>query len=146
ELQVRFRRDEASISYAKDALVVRMPARIDYDEKGSPKLTPAVIDSLRLIADIVRRKSGRHVRVSGDVPKSPVYEHDLLDSAQQGQLAFYLLQRQGVPPSQVSLWGWGSTRPLIASNEQDPRNRSLTLEIYEAPVNPADTSVRKASN
>jgi len=144
ELAVHFKPHEASFTYVRDELVVRLPARIQYDADNRAVLTPQVIEALKLIADTVRRKPGRRVRVSGDVPASGATTTDLMDSAKQGQLAANWLLRLGLSPPQISLWGWGSSRPLVPSLPQDQANRSLTIEIYDpelrAPKQPAEKS------
>jgi hypothetical protein len=134
ELPTRFKPGEASVAYAKDAVVLRLPARIEYDASGNPQLSAAVMGALRLVAEVVRRKPGRAVRVSGDVPASGSLPTELYESARQGQMAFYWLNRLGVEAGQISLWGWGATRIAIPGRPSDPGNRALTLEIYDQPA------------
>ena len=131
ELPTRFKPNEASVSYHQDAVVLRLPARIEYDASGNPQLSPEVLSTLRLVADVVRHKAGRAVRVSGDVPSSGSLPTELYESARQGQMAFYWLNRLGVEASQISLWGWGANRIVIPDRPSDAGNRALTLEIYD---------------
>jgi outer membrane protein OmpA-like peptidoglycan-associated protein len=143
ELPTRFRPGEVSVSYHQDTAVLRLPARIEYDANGNPRLSAAVMATLRLVAEVVRRKPGRSLRVNGDVPASGSLGADLYESARQGQMAFYWLNRLGVEPNRISLWGWGAGRISLAANPADPANRGLTLEIYDQPTHkPADTGER----
>ena len=47
----------------------------------------------------------------------------LLESATQGRLIYQHLLRMGVRPHQMSIWGWGSTRPMLADSPSDSRNQ-----------------------
>jgi outer membrane protein OmpA-like peptidoglycan-associated protein len=142
ELPVRFKPGEASVSYQQDQVVLRLPARIEYDASGNPQLTPAVMATLQMVADIVDHHPGRTVRISGDVPSSGSLAADLYDSARQGQLASYWLTRLGVEPACISLWGWGSGRPADPARPDDQSNRGLVLEIGDDEHAPSRTGDR----
>ena len=57
ELQLHFKAHEADISYEDYRLVLRLPARVNYD-RGRPTLEPGVQATMALIADQLQRNSG----------------------------------------------------------------------------------------
>jgi outer membrane protein OmpA-like peptidoglycan-associated protein len=131
ELPIRFKPGEATVSYQRQGLILVLPARLECDADGSPRLTAAVQSILRQVADLMRRAPECSLRISGDVPASGSVATDLYDSARQGQLAYVWLQRLGVEPGRLSLWGWGAGRPVLADRPTDPANRGLTLELID---------------
>ena len=141
EFTTKFRPGEGAIRYEKDRLVMKMPARIEYED-GRPTLTKVVEDVLARVAEIVRRKPERRVRINGDVPGGNPLEVELYDSANQGHLIYHRLGWLGVRPNQMSLWGWGSSRSLLPGDKGNPQNRGIILEIIDPPAaaEPGDTS------
>lgn len=134
EIPIRFKPDEATLDYHEDRLVLRLPARIEYDDSGAPVLNQAVRDVLAVVAEAVLHRPERHVRINGDVPRSGVIDVELSDSAQQARMIFENLAVRGVPGRQMSLWGWGASRPLAVSDPGRSINRGVTLEILDPPV------------
>jgi flagellar motor protein MotB len=131
-LKEHFKEDDAKIAYQKNSLLVTLPARIKFYITGTPLLDPGTMGVLRIVSQTVHQGTNRMVRISGDVPASGSFDRDLASSARQGFLISYWLQRLGVEPRRISLWGFGSSRPIIASNPASPANSSLTIEIWEA--------------
>ncbi len=131
ELAVRFRPDEAAVRYARDRVQLRLPARIEYVD-GKPVLHPSARSVLVAVADAVRGRPERRVRISGDVPGGNGLAMELLESATQGRMVFHHLHWLGVPAEQMSLWGWGATRPKLRSDPQARENRGITVEVLDA--------------
>lgn len=128
EIQPRFQPHELNIAYERNGLSITLGSRIGF-ENDRPKPSPQVHALLRQIADQMRRNDGLTLRIQGYAPRGEAWNTDLYDSAQQGSLAFAMLVRMGVDPQRMSLWGWGSARPLIRSDPNAPANRAIVLEL-----------------
>lgn len=142
QIELHFKPEEAKISYQRNSLVVKLPARINFTQSGTPLLDPSTMAVLRSVALAMHQNERRMIRVSGDVPRSESLEQDLAQSAKQGMLISYWLQRLGVNPSKISLWGWGSSRPIVPSNPSSPANSSLIIELWDAPPPPPTQQVK----
>ena len=131
ELVTRFSKNDASITYEKDRLVMRLPAQLQQDEQGHLQLSADVRNMLRMVAEEARRDSQRRIRINGDVGQMRYLANELRTSAHIGQVAFGYLQWLGVSDRQMSMWGWGTSRTIF--HDQSDLNRSLTVEIFKAP-------------
>jgi chemotaxis protein MotB len=141
EIPVRFKAGEASISYERDRLVLRIPARITFSEGRPEDLSPEAKQVLSIVARVLQRDADRRVRISGDVPTSRSNALELSESARNGRLVFQYLQSwHGVRPHQMSLWGWGATRLRLPSSPNDPRNRGVTIEVFDSSKSAADAA------
>ena len=129
EIPTRFRLGEASLHYSKDQLVLRLPARIEYAEDGRPMLTPALRATLRTVAQELRADATLIARVNGDVPRTEVLAVELRESMLHARLVHDTLIREGVPPSRVTMWGWGASRPISRSESSGSLNRGLTIDL-----------------
>lgn len=141
ELQQRFRPDEASITYHEDRLALRLPARILYEEDTKlPVLTADVLHTLRVAAREIRQNPQLMIRINGDVEKLPLLASDvrlkmeLTESAQQARMIYENLLALKVPASRMSLWGWGSSRPIAGSDPGNALNQGVTIELVEQPL------------
>lgn len=133
QIPVRFRPGEASISYERDRLVLRIPARITFDAGRPEDLSDAAKEVLGIAATALKRDAGRRVRISGDVPAARSTALELSESARNGRLVYQYLQSwHGIRPHQMSLWGWGATRLALPSSPTDTRNRAVTIEIFDS--------------
>ena len=72
ELQLHFSAQEADISYEDDRLILRLPARINYDN-GRASLDQGVEATMTVVADQLQQNSERRVRINGDVPRGSVF-------------------------------------------------------------------------
>ena len=133
EILNKFKPGEASVGYEKDSLVLRLPARIRYDASGYSILDQGVMDVLEEVAYQLRRKPGRHVRISGDVGQMDTLGEELTESARLGRVVSANLQLMGVAQWQMSLWGWGTSRSAFPDERDQSLARSVTLEVIEAP-------------
>lgn len=129
ELQVHFKPGEATISYSADRVVLTAPARLaaDGDGKGRPRLGPELESLVGTIAEAMRGRPERRVRIHGDVPPGASLGLDLFESAHQGRLVMERLLKEGVRPHQISLWGWGASRTGVGEGG------GITLEVHDPP-------------
>jgi outer membrane protein OmpA-like peptidoglycan-associated protein len=114
-------------------LSITLGSRIDFDEMGRPRPGPAVKALLRQVADQLRRHDELRLRIMGHTPRGDGWNTDLYESAHQGALVFGWLQRLGVDAQRMSLWGWGSARPLVRSDPASSANRAIVLELIPDP-------------
>ncbi len=133
QIELHFKPDEAKISYQKNSLVIKLPTRISFTQSGTHLLDPGTMAVLRSVTLAMHQNDRRMIRISGDVPRTASFEQDLTQSAKQGMLISYWLQRLGVNPSKISLWGWGSNRPIVPSSPSSPANASPIVELWDAP-------------
>lgn len=129
EIMPRFKPDELSVTYQHHGLGITLGSRIDFDESGRPRPGPEVRALLRQIADQLRRDPSLELRIEGHAPRGESWNTDLYASAHQGALVFAWLQRLGVEPQRMSLWGWGSSRLLVRSDPSSPANRAISLQL-----------------
>jgi len=128
EIQPRFQPNELSVAYERNGLSITLGSRIDFEDDHA-RLSPPVKLLLRQIADQLRIHPELTLRIQGYTPQGEAWNTDLFDSAQQGALVFAWLNRLGVDAQRMSLWGWGSSRPLVRTDPTSSANRALVLEL-----------------
>lgn len=132
ELVTRFTPDQASLHYRRDQLVLRLPARIEYDRDGQPRMTTAVNRVIDIIAEELAADSSLHARINGDVPALGPLEPELRDSMMHARIMYEGLRERGVPASRLSLWAWGASRPISDDRRGDTVNRGVTIDLIQA--------------
>jgi len=132
ELVLRFTEQEARLRYGADQVLLRMPVRMRFED-GRPILDESAQRVVDIVAESLRRRPERRVRINGDVPAGSIFGLELLESATQGRLIYQQLLRAGVRSHQMSLWGWGSSRSMFPSAPADRRNQGVTIEILDPP-------------
>ena len=132
ELVTKFSKKDASITYERERLVLRLPAQLEQDERGNLQLTADVRFMLTQVANEARRDDRQRIRINGDVGSMGTLANELRTSARIGQVAFGYLQWLGVSDKQMSMWGWGMSRTIF--QDDSSLNKSLTVEIFQTPV------------
>ena len=131
ELVTKFKPDEASIRYEKDRLVMRLPAKIEFDAQGRPMVSDAMREVLRSIAQIAYRRPNRYIRINGEVAPGGSRRDEWLASAHLCELVYLNLVWNGMTAKRISLWGWGASRRIAAAAAID---RGVTIEVLDVPV------------
>lgn len=131
ELVTRFTPEQASLHYRRDQLVLRLPARIEYDRDGRPRMTAAVNRVLDIVAEELAGDSTLHARINGDVPSLGPLEPELRDSMMHARIMYEGLRERGVPASRLSLWAWGASRPISDDRRGDTVNRGVTIDLIQ---------------
>lgn len=127
ELKTRFRADQYQIDYDRDRVVLRLPLRLN----RSDDIDADVRAVLAAVKTALRGHPERHVRINADVPAGRTGTVELLDSAHHARRIYDLLTVEGISREQMTIWGWGATRPLFQYAPELEDNRVLTLEILE---------------
>lgn len=130
ELVVKFKPNEARIRYEKDRLVMRLPARIEFDARGRPTVTEAMRDILHMIARSAYRQPNRYIRINGDVEALASRRAEWLESARLCELVYVNLTWAGMSPKRLSMWGWGAGRRVTGAAATD---RGVTIEVIDVP-------------
>jgi chemotaxis protein MotB len=120
----------------KDRLYLRMPDSLLF-EKGSAKLKPEHVKTLRKLAQMLAMTPGQ-VRVQGHTNSKPDLGDSEFDDPWALSLAraasvLHVLEDEGVSPARLSLVGYGPSRPV--STEATPfgrsKNRRVEIMIYQ---------------
>ncbi|MFW5830110.1 MAG: flagellar motor protein MotB [Planctomycetota bacterium] len=130
ELVTRFKPHEARITYEKDRLVLRLPAKIEFDAQGRPMINQAMRDVLRTVARAGHRQSDRYIRINGEVAPGSSRHREWLDSAQLSELVYMNLLWNGMSAKRMSIWGWGASRSMTGGAAID---RGVTIEVIDVP-------------
>jgi chemotaxis protein MotB len=119
-----------SIAQNERGITVHMMEELLF-ASGSAELKQASLTTLDTLATVLRRLPN-DIRVEGHTDNVPISTAEFpsnwhLSVARAVHTAYYLISRNGLPPSQVSVAGYSEYRPIAPNSS--PENRSLNRRV-----------------
>ncbi len=121
---------EAAVTREGDKLYVALPSGILFDVNKT-EIKPAARESIAQAAEVLVKYPDTYITVEGhtDSTGATVYNQKL--SEWRADAVRYMLMRDGVPASRVSIKGYGESDPIADNSTPEGRqsNRRVQLEI-----------------
>jgi chemotaxis protein MotB len=121
----------------KDRLVVRLPEAITFDQ-GRAEIKPAMASVLRRLAEILARRSGYMVVVTGHTDNVPIRNRDFASnwelSAARAAAVARALMAKGSSPSRFTIGGQADQKPIAGNDTSQGRQKNRRVEIELRPV------------
>jgi outer membrane protein OmpA-like peptidoglycan-associated protein len=121
---------EAAIAREGDKLYVALSSGILFDvDKADVK--PAARDSIARAAEVLVKYPDTYITVEGHTDSTGKPEYNQKLSERRADAVRDLLARDGVPPSRMSIKGYGASDPVADNSTPEGRqsNRRVQLEI-----------------
>jgi chemotaxis protein MotB len=121
----------------KDSLVVRLPEAITFDQ-GRAMIKPAMASVLGRLAEVLARRGGYKVFVTGHTDNVPIRNRDFASnwelSAARAAAVARALMAKGSNPSRFTISGQADQRPIAANTTAKGRQENRRVEIELRPV------------
>lgn len=121
----------------KDSLVVRLPEAITFDQ-GRAAIKPAMASVLGRLAEILSRRSGYNVVVTGHTDNVPIRNRDFASnwelSAARAAAVAKALMAKGSTPSRFTISGQADQKPIASNHTSEGRQQNRRVEIELRPV------------
>ncbi len=121
---------EAAVAREGDRLYVALPSGILFDVDKSD-VRPTAKDSIAKAAEVLVKYPDTYVTVEGHTDSTGKPEYNQRLSERRADAVRDLLIRYGVPPSRLSIKGYGASNPVADNSTPEGRqaNRRVQLEI-----------------
>ena len=121
-------------------MLLSVPGKVLY-ESGEATLKPEMHTHLKKIAELVKRKPSMTLRVDGhtdDIPiKTAGYASNWeLSSARATAVIRFLVEECEVPADRLVAGGYADTRPLVANDSRENREKNRRVEFRFALEHP----------
>jgi chemotaxis protein MotB len=121
----------------KDSLVVRLPEAITFDQ-GRAMIKPAMASVLGRLAEVLARRGGYKVFVTGHTDNVPIRNRDFASnwelSAARAAAVARALMAKGSNPSRFTISGQADQQPIASNATADGRQQNRRVEIELRPV------------
>lgn len=121
----------------QDSLVVRLPEAITFDQ-GRAEIKPAMASVLGRLAEVLARRGGYKVVVTGHTDNVPIRNRDFASnwelSAARAAAVARALMAKGSNPSRFTISGQADQRPIASNATSDGRQKNRRVEIELRPV------------
>jgi chemotaxis protein MotB len=121
----------------KDSLVVRLPEAITFDQ-GRAEIKPVMASVLGRLAEILVRRGGYKVVVTGHTDNVPIRNRDFASnwelSAARAAAVARALMAKGSNPSRFTISGQADQRPIASNDTTNGRQQNRRVEIELRPV------------
>jgi chemotaxis protein MotB len=121
----------------QDSLVVRLPEAITFDQ-GRAEIKPAMASVLGRLAEVLARRHGYRVVVTGHTDNVPIRNRDFASnwelSAARAAAVARALMAKGSNPSRFTISGQADQRPIASNASANGRQKNRRVEIELRPV------------
>ncbi len=128
-----------SITIIHGRMVLKLKSAILFPS-GRAKLRQAGKDTLAAIAEVLKTISGKHFQVAGHTDDRPVHRSRYKDnwwlSVARAVRVVEFLQKQGVPPQNLSAAGFSQYQPVANNASPEGRKQNRRIEITLLPSIP----------
>jgi outer membrane protein OmpA-like peptidoglycan-associated protein len=121
---------EAAVVREGDKLYVALPSGILFDVDKT-EIKPAARESIAKAAEVLVKYPDTYITVEGHTDSIGAIEYNQKLSEWRADAVRDMLMRDGVPPSRVSIKGYGESDPVADNSTPEGRqsNRRVQLEI-----------------
>ncbi len=128
--EMKRRLPDAAVERQGDKLYVALPSGILFDTDKAV-VRPDARASIATAADVLKKYPDTYVTVEGHTDSTGSAEYNQRLSERRAQAVYDLLVQNGVPPSRLSVKGYGETDPIADNSTPEGRqaNRRVQLEI-----------------
>jgi chemotaxis protein MotB len=140
-LDPEIQRHEVAMSMRREGLVVSL-REMGFFDSGSASLRPNSMDAITRLARVLEERP-ENLRIEGHTDNIPIHTARFgnnweLSTARATGLIELLITKYGIPPSHLSVAGYGEFHPVVSNDTADGRAKNRRLDVVIlAPYQPA---------
>jgi outer membrane protein OmpA-like peptidoglycan-associated protein len=126
----------AEVKKTENGLLVQMKNDILFDT-GSDGIKPEGVGELAKMGDILAKYADDRVRIEGHTDSSGDAKHNQTLSEKRAAAVKTILVSRGVKDTQISIVGFGETKPVADNATSDGRAKNRRVELHIDVPNPS---------
>lgn len=125
-------RHEVSMSMRREGLVISLK-EIGFFDSGSAAIRPGSLDAIARLAAVLRQRP-ENLRIEGHTDNVPIHNPRFsnnweLSTARATELIQMLITNYGIPPSHLSVAGYGEFHPVASNDTAAGRAQNRRLDV-----------------